>query len=59
MRTTVWIREHCLNEQKGNLIVHEGSMVCYLHDDNICRLDCESEDLLVDRNSKLLLGKVC
>lgn len=59
MRTTVWIREHCLDKHKGNLIVHEGSMVCYLDDDNICRLDCESEDLLVDRNSKLLLGKVC
>jgi len=59
MRTTVWIREYCLDEQRGNLIVHEGDVVCYLYDDNICRLVCESEDQLVSKNKKLLSGKVC
>lgn len=59
MRATVWIREHCLDKHKGNLIVHEGSTICYLYNDNICRLDCESEDQLVSKNKKLLSGKVC
>ena len=59
MRTTVWIREHCLDEQRRGLIVHEGDVVCYLYDDNICRLGCEFEDLLVSKNKKLLSGKVC
>lgn len=59
MRTTVWIRECCLDEQRRNLIVHGGNVVCYLYNDDICRLDCESEDQLVSKNKKLLSGKVC